>query len=173
MSQRMLLEANRHGLPLASFVAVAWVESDFNRFARGKHGEVGAFQAMQREHGIEDSWDWMRNHPKGFALAMKWGAIPWGRLGHKRVTVLRSVAEGTYIAARAIKAHTELCRRLGHRVGPGHCKSAFINRCPKRHRYEIDRIGHFNSGIRWPYPGYLRKLRRRAKAVARWMKGGK
>lgn len=165
------MESRRHGLRVEWLAAVAIVESDFNRNARGKAGEHGLWQVMVTEHGIANAWDWMRNQPKGFPLAMRWGAIPWRKLGKRRVKVLRSIPEGAYIAAYAIKAHAELCRRLGHRVGPSRCKSAFINRCPKRHRFAVDRLGHWQSGVSWPKRGYLRRLRYWSKKIKAKLEG--
>jgi hypothetical protein len=174
LASRILIEGPRHNLRPEWLAGVAWVESDFNRLAKGKHGEHGPFQVMIREHGIADAWDWLRGNPQGFPLAMSWGAIPWGKLGQQRVEVLRSVREGTYIAAAMIAAHVALCQRMGHRIGRPRCYATPGGmRCIRRHPHSVDRVGHWNSGGRWPYPGYLRKLRRRSGAVARILRGPK
>jgi hypothetical protein len=175
LAQRIIVEGKRHGLKPHWLATVAWVESDFNLRVDGKAGEYGIFQVMRRESGIGDAWDWLRSHPKGFPLAAKWGAMPWRKLRRRQVKVLRSIPSGTYIAAAMIARHVALCRRLGHRIGRFRCKSAFINRCKRRyHPHAIDRVGHWNSGWRWPKAVYLRKLRRRSKIIRRVMarKGG-
>jgi hypothetical protein len=172
LSKRIIIESKRHGIPPHVLAAIAYIESDFNPNVNGKAGEFGAFQVMRNESGIDDAWDWLRSHPKGFALATKWGAMPWRKLGRQQVAVLRSVAEGTYIAAMAIKRHWHLCRRLGHRVGRFRCNKQFISQCPKYHPQAVDRWATWNSGVGWPKAHYLRKLRWRSRRIKRIL-GGK
>jgi hypothetical protein len=167
LASRIVIESRRHGMRAQDLAAVAWIESDYRRNLRGTAGEYGLFQVMPREHGIETAWQWLQAHPAEFPIVKRWPGRSWRKMGKRRIAVLTDIRAGTYIAAYSIQRHVKLCRRLGHRVGKFRCSKPYIRDCPRYHPHRIDRIGHFNSGWRWPKAHYLRKLRYRSRLIKR------
>lgn len=171
LARRILVEAKRHQLKAHQFAAVAWIESDFDRLCSGRHGEHGVWQLRPWDHGMSDGWALLQKHPSEFPIVKRWLGMPWSRMRRRRRDVLRDIRASTYLAGMSIVRHVSMCRRLGHRVGLFRCRSAFINQCQKWHRYEMDRIAHYNSGISWPRSAYLRKLRGRSRVIKRILEG--
>jgi hypothetical protein len=172
LAERILFEAKRHGLKPHELAAVAWIESTFDRRTRGKADEHGLFQVMQREHGIKAAWEFVRTRPMEFPIARPWAGRSWRQLRRRRIKVLQDVRAGTYFGAYHIRRHVRLCRRLGHRVGAAPaCSKPFVNQCSRYHKYALDRLGHYNSGISWPRAVYLRKLRWRSRVIKKILEG--
>ena len=182
LARRIMVEAKRHGLQAHELAAVAWIESDFRRGLRGRAYEIGIWQLRPFDHGMGIGWQFLKSRPAEFPIvrnlhsdqdkARRLFDLPWRSLRWKyRRKVLDDVRAGTYLGAYSIRRHVQMCRRLGHRVGRWRCSKTFINKCPQVHRHEIDRLGHYNSGVGWPKAAYLRKLRWRSRAIGRAING--
>lgn len=171
LAERIFIEAKRHGMKVHELASVSWIESDYNVRCKGKAGEHGVWQLMPWEHGMAVAWKWLQAHPKEFPIVKRWPGRPWRKMRKRRIKVLRDIRASTYLAAYSIQRHVRMCRRLGHRVGKFRCNKPFLNQCSKRHKYEMDRIGHYNSGISWPKAHYLRKLRGRSRLIKRVIDG--
>jgi len=174
MARRILIEGKRHGLRPEWLAAVAQTESDFNPRVNGKAGEYGIFQVMLNEGGLQIAWTWLRAHSGNFPIVQSLPArMSWRKLRRHRIKVIRDIRAGTYLAAHSIARHVALCRRLGHRIGKYRCNKQFVSQCKRRyHPHPIDRLGHWQSGWRWPRAYYLRRIRKRSKIIARVLAGG-
>jgi hypothetical protein len=176
LARRVVMEAKRHGLRVEWMVAVMWIESDFRPGLRGRAHEVGLWQLRPFDHGLPRGWRYVRSMPGEFPLPRC--KLPpggrrreWRRLRRKvRECIIDDVAAGTYLAGLELASHRRMCRRLGHRVGAFRCSSPFLSKCPKWHGQEVDRLGHYNSGVSWPRGAYVSKLRRRSRRIRALLK---
>ncbi len=169
LASRILAEGKRTGQDPVMLATVAWIESDYRRGLRGRAHEIGVWQLRPFDHGMGSGWAWLRARAARFPVVGQVPQLPWKRLRwrHRRL-VLDDIKAGTYLAAYSISRHVRMCRRLRHRVGPRRpCSKPFLAQCPRYHKHEIDRVGHFNSGVSWPRPAYLWKLRRRYRIIKR------
>ncbi len=147
LARSILRESKRVGIDPAVMVAVAWIESRFNRRMRGSAKEEGLYQLMRSDSRMVTSW--ARLYPT---------KPTWRSLSREAVIeALRDVQISTYLAADELAGVAAWCRRAGHRIG-------------YHHKHPIDRYGHHQSGPKPSRPSYLRALRwqyRKAQAVLR------
>ena len=162
----LIAAANAHKIDWRALAAVAWVESRFTRTARGRSQEVGVMQVRTVDIGLDPAWERLRASGRTAQHPDK----PWRRMSRiERARVLLDIPLSTYMGAWAISEAVRVCRRLGHRTAP--YKGGRLMQLGRRyHRDWLHRWGHYNSGNRWPKPGYSRALRREYERIRKKIK---
>jgi len=155
--------AAAHDLDWRALAAVAWIESRYVRTVGGKAHESGVMQVRTVDLGLSTPWGRLRRAGK---VPKKWDR-PWRQINRRtRVVILQDIPITTYLGAWCIAQAIRICRRLGHRVGP--YKGQRLSQLGRRyHRDNLERWGHYNSGIRMPRRGYMRALRKELARIKR------
>jgi hypothetical protein len=158
LARAIITQSKRVGLDPAALAAVAWVESRYLRTAKGSAQEVGLYQLMRSDVRMAASWAKLRPT-----------APPWRSLSREAFTeALRDVEISTYLAADELAGVVAWCKRARHRVNRWQVGDPLGQH---RHRYQIDRVAHHNSGAKWPRRGYLRALRYTYKQIRKVLNG--
>ncbi len=154
LARAIITQSKRVGLDPAALAALAWVESRYRVEAVGPVGSRGIFQLRASDARMAASWARLRPM-----------ASPWHRLSLEAIReVFRDVETSTYLAADELAGVVAWCRRARHRVQRWQVGDQLGRR---RHRYHIDRLGHHQTGPRWPKRSYLRSLRYTYKQIKR------
>lgn len=183
LSARIEVEARRRGLDANALVAIGWIESHFQPWARGRgvpgrrEGEIGTWQLFRGDQAVEQARLRLAgcNAPAKMSTTLRafWArrqaesdgtcddqAVADARRWHGpwMGTELEDVVTSTFIAAFEVKAHVDNAKAAGRTVGklPSECSGVPAHVPP---------YGFFNAG---PHPvkqWYLRKLCSRYKAV--------
>lgn len=156
LARSIIVQSKRVGLDPAALAAVGWVESHYQTHVVGPAGSEGLFQLRRADARMAASWARLRPT-----------APPWRSLSREAVTAaLRDVEISAYLAADELAGVRSWCRRAGHRIGRRHgpwtrlLGGVGVYRIQaQKHRYAIDRLGHHQTGPRWPQQDYLRALR--------------
>lgn len=170
LARAIVREARRVRLEPAALAAVAWVESRFDRRARGSAHEYGLWQLIRSDYRMAASWARLR--PKG---------VPWRRLSRAAVIgALRDVDVSAYLAADELAGVRAWCRRAGHRISARWIAPRWVlgidgvhrmHGGRRAHAQEIDRLAHHQSGPRWPLRGYTRALRAEYRRIQQVIRG--
>jgi hypothetical protein len=140
-------EAARHHLDPTVLAAIVWMESWYDRRAKGSDLERGLWQIYPRASYLGLYWEVYRRSNR---IPSRWNR-PWYKLSvATRQDITRDVEIGTVLAVELMSVFVRHCRRK-HRD----------------HRRPTDPYAHYNSGFRWPRPGYSYKLWRRTQIVRR------
>jgi hypothetical protein len=156
LAQRVLVEGKRHKIRPAALLAVAYVESRFQRWVVSRTGDRGLWQLRTSDYRIPGAWSRLR----AAGLVPGYPSRPWRRLPLRaRYRALRDVRVSAALAAAELAGVRAWCRRAGHRVSSW--------RSGRYHRHWIDRYGHHQTGPRWPLGYYVRALRREYRRIRR------
>lgn len=194
LAPRIVAEARRHKVDPIAMTAIAWIESDFNPYARGAFGgvgrrrnEVGVWQLIPGDAPVVAAakaisgckpgalfapWlraTWARNYRGGPCEAPDVGALR-RRPGAFGRAELADFTIGTWVAAREIASHVAKCRtRHPLRHGPARpWLAAWRKRNPKAIPIELERYSHYNFGSRWLAPRvYTFRVFRRYERIKR------
>lgn len=157
LARAIITQSKRVGLDPAALAALGWVESRYRTDAIGPAGSRGIFQLRASDARMAASWARLRPT-----------APPWRRLSLEAIReAFRDVEVGTYLAADELAGVMAWCRRARHRVW----RWAPASRDRRRHRYQVDRLGHHQTGPRWPKRSYLRSLRYTYRQIKRHLNG--
>jgi hypothetical protein len=155
LAERIVLEAKRNRISVVAFATIAWIESWFWPGVEGTSDETGVWQIWPHSKAVRQEWDALRKQKRIGIFP----DLPWRRLGRKmQRRVLGTVDVSTALAARIVRRLLRWCRAK-HKVYSDPLLGS------RRHKYEIDRYGHYNSGRRWPKPVYYFQLRRRSRTL--------
>lgn len=168
LARSIIVQSKRVGLDPAALAAVMWVESRFDRKAKGSAQEVGLAQLMRSDVRLAASWARLRPH-----------APPWRLLSREAATeALRDIKVSTYLAADELAGVQSWCRRAGHRIGRQHGPRLWVlgldgvhRLQARKHRHRVDRLGHHQAGGNWPRRRYLRALRHAYRQIKRALNG--
>jgi hypothetical protein len=150
LAERIVIEARRNRIPVAVFVSIAQTESWFWWKVRGTSHEFGVWQIWPYSKAVAQEWAKLRKAGRIGTLPDK----PWRKLGYKdRQRVLQDIDAGTALAAQILRRLVRWCTAR-HKI---HRERLLGSR---RHRTWTDRYAHYNSGYKWPKPGYYYQLRR-------------
>ncbi len=149
LAQTIIRESDRHRLDPTIVAAVVWMESWYDRRARGSDWERGLWQIYPRASHLGLYWEVLRRERRVHPL---WNR-PWYALSMRlRQDVTRDMELGAALATELIAVFVRHCRRR-HRD----------------HRRPTDAYAHYNSGFRWPRPGYSHQLWKRTRWIRRAM----
>jgi hypothetical protein len=147
LARAILREAKRFKLDPALLGAIAFNESWFDIRVRGRSYEYGAWQLWPWAYYLRPAWDRMRTVFRGLP---SFPDKDWNQLSRKeQIRASRAPRTATFMAAWLVRMHVN--RR---------CKKKQTARC----------FGYYNSGNRKPRVYYVRKLRRRSKAIRKALK---
>jgi hypothetical protein len=170
LAQRIFVEGKRRSIPPEVMAAIGWIESDYRRGLRGAKGEIGLWQlgATRGDHRIPQAWHELTRAAEfaDWPIVKRLGSRPWSALRKRqREAVLDDVRAGTYIVGLELWSVRRTCYRMRAR---GHVSGGVKWRRSNWYRHRgPDVYAHYNSGVRPPRVGYLRKLRRRSKIIRR------
>lgn len=141
-------EAEAKDLDPTVLAAMAWAESWYNPKVKGTSWEAGIFQVWPwASPGLDNAWFKLvqQKRTKGFRK------VPWSRLSLKeRWEVIRDIDIGTFLATDLIQIFVQYCITKKH-----------------DRKYPTNSYAHYNSGFRYPRPGYAFQLWRRTKLIRR------
>lgn len=149
LARVILSEARRNRIPVTTLAAIGWTESHYWRKAKGRSYEYGVWQLWPYSSVIRKAWGILRRQKRIGTYPDR----PWAKLTFKtRREILGDVVRSTALAALVLRLILQWCKR-NHRIHPSRLLGS------KRHRYELDRAAHYNSGTAWPRRGYQARLR--------------
>jgi hypothetical protein len=139
-------QSKRTGIDPTVFAAIAWNESWFDKDATGDSHEKGIWQI----------WPWVGFLPQAWAFLRRKGvvvngvrSVSWGRLSLKdRQYLIADLEVGTWFAADILSNVSSYCVLKKH-----------------DHRRPTDKYAHYNSGYKYPRPGYSRALWNRVRIM--------
>jgi hypothetical protein len=149
LANNIFEQSGKHNLDPTVLAAVVWMESWFDHDARGSDYERGLWQIYPRASALGLFWEVAR---RGRAIPPRWNR-PWFKLTiRERQAVSRDVELGTVLAVELLAVFIKHCR-VKH----------------DDHRRPTDSYAHYNSGFRWPRPGYSYKLWKRTKIIRKFL----
>lgn len=144
-------ESAATGLDPTVVAAVVWMESWYDRNARGSDHERGLYQLYPLASHLGLHWEYLRRSrhvPRHLDR-------PWFALSVRlRQEITRDIDLGAALAVALM------------RIFVGHCR-----RKHRDHRRPTDSYAHYNSGFRWPRPGYSHLLWQRTQRIRRAVGG--
>jgi hypothetical protein len=183
LGHRIEVEARRRGLDANAMVAIGWIESHFQPWARGRgvpgrrEGEIGTWQLFRGDQAVEQArlrlagcnapakmsatmrqfWDRRKAESTERCEAQEVAdARRWH--AHWLRSELEDVVVSTFIVGLELRMHLDASKAAGRTVGklPSECSGV-----PE----DVTRMAFYNSGPRPPTQVYLRRLCHRFKAV--------
>lgn len=155
LAERIMIEARLNRIDVATFVAIAWIESRFWWKVHGTSNEYGVWQVWPYGSAVRQEWDRLRKAGQIGTFPDR----PWRLLSYPmRQKILQNVNTGTALAARILRQLLAWCKTR-HKAYPAQAGGSM------RHLTWIDRYAHYNSGYKWPKQAYLRQLRDRTLKV--------
>lgn len=147
LANRIFAEAKAAKLDPTVLAAIVWMESWYDRRARGSDHERGLWQIYPPASRLKARWAELRQQK---AVPKRWDR-PWSRMPMRtRQAVARDLRLGTALAVDLIVVFVRHCR-ANHRD----------------HRRPTDAYAHYNSGFAWPRLGYSYQLWRRTRIIRR------
>ena len=135
-------QSKRTGIDPTVLAAIAWNESWFDKDATGDSHEKGIWQIWPWVSILGSSWAAIRR--SGLI-----GNVPWSRfILRDRQDLISDLEVGTWFAADILVVVSSYCVARKH-----------------DHRRPTDKNAHYNSGYKYPRPGYSRFLWDRVRVI--------
>jgi hypothetical protein len=187
LSTRIMAEASRFRLDPLALATIAWIESDYVPWRRGRYGgvgrrrnEIGVWQIIPYEWSVREAskkvagcrpgvglqrWQWRQYFRK-----YRWMTCLYPDIGKRRkklgifsVVELRDIYMGTFVAAFGIRAGIDACKKRnrgkGHRWPTLPWMAQWYTDNPTANREKLAVYLHHNTGPKWyPRGPYIKKL---------------